>query len=55
MRDLVLTQDEVDGVVAGLLISNAASAGTARLSDWLKNNAKNQGRRQASELLRNRQ
>ena len=55
MRDLVLTQDEVDGVVAGLLISNAASAGAPRLSDWLKNNAENQGRRQASELLRNRQ
>ena len=35
MRDMVLTNDEVDGLMAGLLTSEVAPTGTTRLSDWL--------------------
>ena len=35
MRDVALTRDEVVGLMAGLLTSEAAPTGTTRLSDWL--------------------
>ena len=35
MRDMALTHDEVDGLMAGLLTSEAAPTGRTRLSDWL--------------------
>ena len=38
MRDFALTRDEVDGLIGGLLTSDAVPTGTARLSDWLKDN-----------------
>ncbi len=53
MRDMALTRDEVDGLMAGLLTSDAAPTGTTRLSEWLKDNADNLGRRYVSELGRN--
>ena len=53
MRDLTLTRDEVDGLMAGLLTSDAAPTGTTRLSDWLKDNADGLGLRYTSELRRN--
>ena len=53
MRDLALTRDEVDGLMAGLLTSDAAPTGTIRLSDWLDGNANSLGRRYTSELRRN--
>ena len=53
MRDLALTRDEVDGLMAGLLTSDSAPTGTTRLSDWLKDNADGLGRRYMSELRRN--
>ena len=53
MRDLKLTRDEVDGLMAGLLTSDAAPTGTTRLSDWLKDNADGLGLRYTSELRRN--
>ena len=51
--DLSLTRDEVVGLMAGLLTSEAAPTGTTRLSDWLKDNAGGLGRRYVSELRRN--
>lgn len=51
--DLALTRDEVVGLMAGLLTSQAAPTGTTRLSDWLAENADGQGRRYVSELRRN--
>ena len=51
--DLALTRDEVVGLMAGLLTSEAPPTGTTRLSDWLKNNANGLGRRYISELRRN--
>ena len=53
MRDMVLTNDEVVGLIAGLLTSEAAPTGTTRLSDWLDDNADGLGRRYVSERRRN--
>ena len=52
LRDVVLTRDEVDGLMTGLLTSHAVPAGT-RLGEWLKDNADGLGRRYVSELSRN--
>ena len=53
MRDVALTRDEVDGLMAGLLTSGEPPTGTTRLSDWLIENADGLGRRYVSELRRN--
>ena len=53
LRDVVLTRDEVTGLLAGLLTSEAAPTGTTRLSDWLAEHADGLGRRYVSELRRN--
>jgi len=50
--DVVLTREEIQGLMANLLISCAAPTGTTRLSDWLKKNAASVGTRYASELER---
>ena len=51
--DIALTQDEVVGLTAGLLTSEAAPTGTTLLSDWLTENAHGLGRRYVSERRRN--
>ena len=53
LRDMVLTRDEVDGLMAGLLTSDTTPAGVTRLEDWLGENAGGMGRRYVSELRRN--
>ena len=53
LRDVVLTRDEVDGLMAGLLTSDAWATGTTRLSDWLIGNAADWGLRYNSDLRRN--
>ena len=53
LRDVVLTRDEVDGLMAGLLTSHAGPAGTTRLGDWLTDNADALGWRYVSECRRN--
>ena len=53
MRDVALTRDEVVGLMAGLLTSEAAPTGTTRLSDWLAENGDGLGRQYVSELRRN--
>ena len=53
MRDMALTPDEVDGLMAGLLTSQEPPTGTTRLADWLDDNADWLGRRYVSELRRN--
>ena len=50
LRDTVLTRDEVNGLMAGLLTSDAAPTGTTKLSDWLVENGDACGRRYVSEL-----
>ena len=53
LRDVVLTRDEIDGLMAGLLTSEALPTGATRLSDWLKGHSFGLGRRYVSELRRN--
>ena len=53
LRDVVLTRDEVDGLMAGLLTSNSSPTGTTRLADWLDDNGEILGRRYVSERRRN--
>jgi len=50
--DVVLTRDEIEGLMAGLLVSAAPAPGTTRLSDWLRDNAATVGTAYASELGR---
>ena len=53
LRDVVLTRDEVDGLMAGLLTSGAAPTATAKVGDWLDENGDALGRQYVSELGRN--
>ncbi len=52
VRDVVLTSDEVAGLMAGLLVSQDSATGSTRLSDWLGQNAGVVGTGYASELRR---
>jgi len=52
LRDVLLTSDEVDGLMAGLLVSRDPPAGTMRLTEWLSANAGQVGRTHTSELQR---
>jgi NADH dehydrogenase len=52
MRDVVLTPDEIDGLMAGLLVSDQPPLGTISFSDWLDHSGGSVGRRYANELRR---
>jgi NADH dehydrogenase len=52
MGDVLLTRDEVKGLMAGLLVSHAAPAGRTKLSEWLSENSETVGATYASELQR---
>jgi NADH dehydrogenase len=52
VRDVVLTREEVDGLMAGLLVSREAPRATTRLGDWLEANKHSVGAVYASELSR---
>ena len=52
LGDVVLTQDELRGLMASLLVSAAAPTGSTALSRWLAENAATLGTRYASELHR---
>ena len=52
LKDVVLTKDEIDGLMAGLLISNAAPTGKTLFSRWIAEHAGTLGRRYASEVNR---
>ena len=51
-RDVVLTRDELDGLMADLLISQEPPRGRTRFTAWLEENAARLGVRYASELRR---
>ena len=53
LRDVVLTRDEVDGLMAGLLTSSGKPTGTTGLRTWLAGNADGVGHRYVSERQRN--
>ena len=50
MRDVVLTRDELESLMAGLLVSAEPARGRDRLDDWLVANAATLGRSYQSEL-----
>ena len=50
--DVLLTPEEVDGLMAGLLVSNEPPRCKTRLVDWLGKNKESVGNRYASELKR---
>jgi hypothetical protein len=52
VHDVILTRDEVAGLMAGLLVSKSAPTCRTRLSEWVDRHAHLLGRRYASELDR---
>jgi len=54
LRDVVITRDEIRGLMEGRLVTSSAPTGTIRLRAWARENADALGRRYASELGRRR-
>ena len=52
VRDEVLTREEVEGLMEGLLYTGSPPTAKTRLSDWLADNADSLGKTYASELRR---
>jgi uncharacterized protein YbjT (DUF2867 family) len=52
VRDVVLTPDEIDGLMAGLLVSHEPPLGEIAISDWLDQGRESVGRRYTNELRR---
>ncbi|PKB73609.1 MAG: epimerase [SAR202 cluster bacterium Io17-Chloro-G7] len=52
VRDVLLTKDEVDGLLSNLLVTAGPATAAKKLSDWLGQNASQVGSRYASELSR---
>ena len=52
VRDVVLTSDEIDGLMAGLLVSDEPPRGQIAFSEWLDRSGGSVGRRYANELGR---
>jgi len=50
--DVMITRDEVEGLMADLLVTSSPPAGTTRLTDWARQHAGTLGRHYASELAR---
>jgi uncharacterized protein YbjT (DUF2867 family) len=52
MGDVVLTRDEIRGLMANLLVSSGSPTAPTRFSEWLRRNAEFFGMRYASEIAR---
>lgn len=52
LKDIILTRDEVYGLMANLLYSKEPPRGKTRLGDWLEQNKERVGKKYASELKR---
>jgi uncharacterized protein YbjT (DUF2867 family) len=50
--DVIITREEIDGLMANLLYVDAPPAGATKLSEWTSNHAATLGRRYTSELVR---
>ena len=50
VNDVILTPEEVDGLMAGLLVSKESPRGKTHLRDWLEKNKEKVGVKYASEL-----
>jgi uncharacterized protein YbjT (DUF2867 family) len=53
LRDIVLTRDELLGLMDSLLVTDGAPTGRARFGDWLAQNGNQLGKSYVSELARN--
>jgi uncharacterized protein YbjT (DUF2867 family) len=51
-RDVILTREEVDGLMANTLVTGSLPAGPTKLSEWLRANAGTIGRGYQSEVAR---
>ena len=54
LRDVTITGDEIEGLMAGLLSNDSPPAGKTRLTDWVRENSSSIGLRYRSELARRR-
>ncbi len=54
VNDVLLTREEIDGLMADLLCTSSQPAGETRLTDWARENAHSLGARYSSELARRR-
>jgi NADH dehydrogenase len=54
MGDVLITREEIQGLMQNLLCTNSPPVGATRLTDWARANAAALGRRYASELARRR-
>ncbi|HEY3413337.1 MAG TPA: NAD(P)H-binding protein [Armatimonadota bacterium] len=52
--DVMITREEIKGLMADLLCTDSPPAGETRLTDWVRENADTVGRHYASELARRR-
>jgi len=52
VRDVLVTEEELKGLMANLVVTDGPATGHRRLSDWLAENAAIVGRRYASEVSR---
>ena len=52
LRDVIITRDEIAGLMAGLLYTGSPPTGTTKLTDWLRENALTLGTRYSHELRR---
>jgi NADH dehydrogenase len=50
--DVVITREEIGGLMAGLLYTTSPAAGATRLSEWLQLHGAGLGKHYASELAR---
>jgi NADH dehydrogenase len=54
VNDVLVTREEIDGLMAGLLYVDSPPAGETKLTEWAKLRAPSLGRRYTSELARRR-
>lgn len=52
VRDVVLTKEEIDGLMSGHLVSQGPPTARTRLTDWMRDHRETLGRHYASELAR---
>jgi NADH dehydrogenase len=50
--DIMITREEIEGLMEDLLYVNATPTGTTRLTDWIKEHSNTLGRKYTSELAR---
>jgi NADH dehydrogenase len=54
VNDVIITREEIDGLMAGLLHVESQPTGKTKLTEWIKKHADSLGRHYASELGRRR-